>query len=167
MLQIYQVTKIPHCVTENFYEPLTDGPEDLNVLHILNGSGYFILEILILERVEADAEVRDLRPPVLDCDVEELRAPDVALGGDPVLLGAGQLQRHVRLVAEPQTPGQRAQHHHPVVRHHQRGQRRGAEADLVDPPELGLDVRGDLPPAPGPGVPRVPAVVLLVPSEGS
>ena len=55
--------------------------EYLYVLHIFNGPGDFVLEVLILQGVHPDTEVRNLRPPVPDHDVKELSTSDVTLGG--------------------------------------------------------------------------------------
>ena len=69
-----------------------------------------------------------------------------------MLLWIDKMQRDVWLVAEPETPGPGANQKHPVISNHQPGQGAGAEADLVNPPELGPNVRRHLSPVPVPGV---------------
>ena len=57
---------VPHRLPEHLHEPLTDSPEYLDPRRVLNRASYFVLQVFVLQRIDADGEAPNLRSPIVN-----------------------------------------------------------------------------------------------------
>ena len=94
---------LPDLLLEDINKPLTHSLVHLDILKISNGTGNFVLQVLVLQRVQTEDEGRNFRLSVdylkeicslyvqihaqhCDLDMKELSPPYLPLSGYPVVV---------------------------------------------------------------------------------
>ena len=55
---------LPDLLLEDINKPLTDSLVHLDILKISNGTGNFVLKVLVLQRIQTEDEGRNFRLPI-------------------------------------------------------------------------------------------------------